>query len=69
MLYTANVIYSLTSRAFPEVKKSVVCAEFPISSKFHFFQWKIYFPKYIFMDKYLKFKGIEYVIHHVKFEI
>ena len=30
--------YSLVSRVFPRAKNPVVCAEFPMGSKFHLFQ-------------------------------
>ena len=42
-----------------------------MSSKFHFLQWKIYFAQFEFIviDKYLKFKEIEHLIHCVKFEM
>ena len=33
-----------------------------MGSKFHFSQ-------FIFIDKYLKFKEIEYFIHYIKFQI
>ena len=32
-------------------------------SKFYFSQWKIYFSEIIFIEKYLKFKEIKYLIH------
>ena len=47
----------------------MVDAEFPVSSKFHFSRWKIYFAQFIFIDKYLQFKEIEYFIRYVKFEL
>ena len=55
------------SRAFPKVKNSVVCAKFPMGSKFHFSQWKTYFSQ--LTDKLLKFEEMEYLIHPAKFEI
>ena len=38
-----------------------------MDSKFHFSQWKTYFSQFI--DEILKFEGMEYLIHHVKFEM
>ena len=55
------------SRAFPKVKKSVICAKFPTGSKYYFYQWKTYFTQFI--DKFLKFKEMENLIHHVKIEM
>ena len=37
--------------------------------KYHFSQWKIYFSQFIFIDKYLIFKEIEYFIHYIKFTL
>ena len=53
----------------PNIGMYVVYAEFPVGSNFHFSQWKIYFSQFIFLDKYLKFEEIEYLIHQVKFEM
>ena len=61
--------YSLASRAFPKTKNPVVCTEFSVGSKLHFFQWKIYFCQFIFIDEYLIFEVIEYLIHYIKFEL
>ena len=61
--------YSLASRAFPKTKNPVVCTEFSVGSKLHFFQWKISFCQFIFIDEYLIFEGIEYLIHYIKFEL
>ena len=47
----------------------MVCPEFPVASKFHFSQWKINFSQFIFIDKHLKSKEIEYFIHCIKFEM
>ena len=47
----------------------MVCAEFAMALKFHFCQWKIYFSQFIFIDRYLKFKEIEHLIHYVEFEM
>ena len=38
----------------------VVCAKFPVGSKFHFSKWKTYFTQFI--DKLLKFEEMEYLI-------
>ena len=48
-------------------KNPVVCANFPLGSKFHFSKWKTYFTQFI--DKFLKFEEMEYLIHHVKVEM
>ena len=45
----------------------VVCAKFPVGSKFHFSKWKTYFTQFI--DKLLKFEEMEYLIHHIKVEM
>ena len=37
-----------------------------MGSKFHFSQSKIHFFHFIFIEKYLKFKEIEYLIHYLK---
>ena len=63
VIYTFTFRYSLASRAFPEAKYSVVCTEFPMGSKFYFSQWKIHFSQLISIDKYLKFKETDYLIH------
>ena len=63
MRFFVNYIYThLASRAFPKVKRSVVCREFPMGSKFYFSQWKTHFSQFILIDKYLKFKEIDYFI-------
>ena len=54
---------------FPKAKYSVVSTEFPMSAKFHFPQWNVHFFKFFFIDKYLKFKEIDYFIHYIKFEM
>ena len=69
LVYTFTLRYSLASRVFPKATISVVCTEFPVGSKFHFSQWKINFSQFIFIDKYLKSKEIEYFIHYIKFEM
>ena len=61
LVYNFNLTYSLASRAYPKAKYSVVCKEFSMGSKFHFSQ-------FIFIDKYLKFKEIAYLIHYIMFE-
>ena len=55
------------SRAFTEAKKSVLCAEYTMSSKLHLSKWKIYFSQFI--DKFLKIEEVEYLIHYVKFKM
>ena len=69
LVYTYNLRYSLASRAFTKAKYSVVCTEFPMGLKFHFSKWKIHFSQFIFIDKYLKFKEIEYFTLYIKFEM
>ena len=51
----------------PEMCNFAVCVEFPIGSKLHFSQWKTYFSK--FVDKFLKFVEMEYLIHYVTFNV
>ena len=63
LVYTFTLRYSLASRAFPKATSSVVCTEFPVGSKFHFSLWKINFSQFIFSDKYLRSKEIEYSLH------
>ena len=41
----------------------------PNGFKISFFPIEIYFSWFIFIDKYLKFKEIEYLIHYVKSEM
>ena len=50
--YFANHLQMYVSRTFTIAKKSVICAEYPISSKFHLCKWKTYFSQFI--DKFLK---------------
>ena len=38
-----------------------------MSSKFHLFKWKTYFPQ--FTDKFLKLEEEEYLIHYVQFKM
>ena len=40
-----------------------------MGSKFIFSQLKMYFSQLVFVDKYLKFKETEYLIHYVEFEM
>ena len=51
----------LDGRAFPKAENSM-------GSKFYFSHWKIHFSQFIFIDKYLIFKEIEYFIQYIKFE-
>ena len=62
-VYTFTLGYSLASRAFPKATIFVVCTGFPVGSKSHFSQWKINFSQFIFIDKCLKSKEIEYFIY------
>ena len=61
--YSFTFRYRPARRTFPKVKYSVTCTAFPMGSKFYFSQWKIHFSLFIFGEKYLKFKEIEYFIH------
>ena len=45
----------------------MACPKFPIGSKLYFYQLKTYFSQFI--DKFLKFEEMEYLITHVKFEM
>ena len=63
VMYTFSCWYNLASRAFPKAKYSEVRTEFPMGSKFNFLQWKFHFSHFIFIDKYLKFKEVEYFIY------
>ena len=51
------------STAFPKAKKSVLCAEYPMSSKFYLSKWKTYFSQ--FTDKFLIIEEVEYLIHYL----
>ena len=55
------------SRTFTKVKKSIIHAEYPMSSKFHLSKWKTYFSQFI--DKFLKTEEVEYLIHYVKLKM
>ena len=48
----ANHLQMYVSRTFTKAKKSVICSEYPMSSKFHLSKWKSYFSQFI--DKFLK---------------
>ena len=54
-------------RTFTKTKKSVLCAEYPNSSKFHLSKWKTYFSQFI--DKFLKIEEVEYLMHYVKLKM
>ena len=55
------------SRTFSKAKKSALCAEYPMSSKFYLSKWKTYVSQFI--DKFLKIERVEYLIHYVKFKV
>ena len=55
------------SRTFTKTKKSGICAEYSISSKFHLSKFKTYFSQFI--DKLLNIEEVEYLIYHVKFKM
>ena len=63
----ANNLQIYVSRTFTKAKKSVICPEYPISSKFHLSNWKSYFSEFI--DKYLNIEEVKYLIHCVKFKM
>ena len=67
MMNFANHLQMYVSRTFTKAKKSVICAEYPMSSKFHLSKWKTYFSQFI--DKFLKIEEVEYLIHYVKFKM
>ena len=69
VIYTFTPRYNVASKAFLKAKYSVLCKEFQRSLKFHFSQWKIHLSQLIFIDKYLKFKEIEYFIRHINFKM
>ena len=54
-------------KIFIKAEKSVICVEYPMSSKFHLSKWKRYF--FQFIDKYLKIEEVKYVIRYVKFKM
>ena len=41
----------------------------PNGFKIHFFSMENVFSQLVFVDKYLKFKETEYLIHYVEFEM
>ena len=63
----ANHLQMYRNRTFTKAQKSVICAEYPMSSKFHLYKWKTYFSQFI--DKFLKIEEVEYLIHYVKFKM
>ena len=63
----ANHLQMYGNRTFTKAQKSVICAEYPMSSKFHLSKWKTYFS--LFTDKFLKVEEVENLIHYVKFNM
>ena len=63
----ANHPQIYVSKTFTKTKISVLCAEYPVSSKFYLSKWKTYFSQFI--DKFLKIEEVEYLIHYVKFKM
>ena len=63
----ANHLQMYVSRTFTKAKKSVICSEYPMSSKFHLSKWKTYLSQFI--DKYLNIEEVGYLIHYVEFEM
>ena len=63
----ANHLQMYVSRTFTKAKKSVICAEYPMSSKFHLSKWKTYFSEFI--ERFLKIEEAEYLILYVKFKM
>ena len=51
------------SKTFTKAKKSVLCAEYPMSSKFHLSKRKTYFSQFI--EKFLNIEELKYLIHYV----
>ena len=75
-LYTSSnlVIYTFTFRYISQQGLSSGQIFFgmhkiPNGFKISFSQWKIYFSQFIFTNKYLKYKEIEYFIHYILFFI
>ena len=62
-----NHLHMYVSKNFTKAKKSAICSEYTMSSKFHLSKWKTYFSKFI--DKYLTIEEVEYLIHYVKFKM
>ena len=54
LVYTFRYTFSLARTTFPNIKHSMVSAEFPIGCKINLYQ---------FIDKFLKFKEMEYISH------
>ena len=63
----ANHLLMYVSRTFTKARKSVLCAEYPMSSKFHLSNWKTCFSQFI--EKFLKTEEFENLIHYVKFKM
>ena len=63
----ANHLQIYVSRTFTKAKKSTICAEYPVNSKFHVPKCKTYFPQFI--NKFLKIEEVEYIIYYVKFKM
>ena len=55
------------TRTLTKVKNPVLCAEYPMSSKFHSTKWKTYFSE--FTDDFLKNEEVAHLIHYVKFKM
>ena len=49
-----------SSRTLTKAKKSVICAEYPMSPIFHLSKWKTDFSQ--FTDEFLKIEEVEYLI-------
>ena len=62
-----NHLQIYVSRTFPKAKKSTLCTEYPMSSKFHLSKWKAYFSQ--FPDKFLKIEEVGQLIYYVKFKM
>ena len=63
----ANHVQIYVSRTSPKAKISVLCAEYPMSWKFHLSERKTYFSQFI--DKFLKIEEVEHLLHYVKFKM
>ena len=63
----ANHLQMYVIRTFTKAKKSGICAEYPMSSKFYLSKWKTYFSQFI--EKFLKIEEVEYLILYVKFKM
>ena len=62
-----SYLHMYVSKNFTKAKKSAICSEYTMRSKFHLSKWKTYFSKFI--DKYLTIEEVEYLIHYVKFKM